>query len=79
MLRAAAKHWDQPYVAHFMGVAIHVYADTFDPQGFAGVIRDYDQVDNLDSPDSSLLERIRDALSKKAPAFRISNAGGTFH
>ncbi|CAK6716561.1 putative oestroediol dioxygenase [Vibrio harveyi] len=62
MLRAVAKHWDQPYAAHLMGVAMHVYADTFAHQGFAGVIHDYNQVDNLDSPNSSLLERIRDDL-----------------
>nr|WP_231494646.1 DUF6765 family protein [Vibrio anguillarum] len=44
-----ATHWHKPYV---MGIAMHVYADTFSHQGFAGVIHDYNKVDNLESSSS---------------------------
>ncbi|WP_238533013.1 DUF6765 family protein [Vibrio anguillarum] len=54
-----ATHWHKPYV---MGIAMHVYADTFSHQGFAGVIHDYNKVDNLESSSSSLLQRIKDDL-----------------
>ncbi|WP_038176244.1 DUF6765 family protein [Vibrio pacinii] len=62
MLTMVASHWGQPYAAHLMGIAMHVYADTFAHQGFAGVIHDYNKVDNLGSSSSSLLERIKDDL-----------------
>lgn len=62
MLRMVATHWGQPYAAHLMGVAMHVYADTFAHQGFAGVIHDYNKVDHLASSASSLLQRIKDDL-----------------
>ncbi|MDT3294773.1 hypothetical protein Q4Q49_03565 [Shewanella sp. SP1S1-7] len=62
MLRMVATHWNKPYAAQLMGVAMHVYADTFAHQGFAGVIHDYNKVNNLKSPISSLLQRIKDDL-----------------
>ncbi|EQM51586.1 putative signal peptide domain protein, partial [Vibrio parahaemolyticus VPCR-2010] len=42
-----ATHWNKPYGVHLMGIAMHVYADTFAHQGFAGVIHAYNKVDNL--------------------------------
>jgi hypothetical protein len=62
MLKMVATHWSKPYATHLMGVAMHVYADTFAHQGFAGVIHDYNKVDNLDSPNASLLQRFRDNM-----------------
>ncbi|WP_172559210.1 DUF6765 family protein [Vibrio fluvialis] len=62
MLRMVATHWHKPYGVHLMGIAMHVYADTFAHQGFAGVIHDYNKVDNLESSSSSLLQRIKDGL-----------------
>ncbi len=57
-----ATHWNQPYGVHLMGIAMHVYADTFAHQGFAGVIHAYNKVDNLESSASSLLQRIKGDL-----------------
>lgn len=62
MLRMVATHWDKPFAAHLMGVAMHVFADTFAHQGFAGVIHDYNRVSELDSSSSSALEGIKDKL-----------------
>ncbi|EGQ9623278.1 DUF6765 family protein, partial [Vibrio parahaemolyticus] len=62
MLRMVATHWNKPYGVHLMGIAMHVYADTFAHQGFAGVIHAYNKVDNLESSASSLLQRIKGDL-----------------
>lgn len=62
MLEMVAKHWDQPYAPHMMGVAMHVYADTFAHQGFAGVVHEINKVNNLKSPFRTLLQRIKDDL-----------------
>ncbi|MGU3191882.1 DUF6765 family protein [Vibrio cholerae] len=59
MLRMVATHWDKPFAAHLMGIAMHVYADTFAHQGFAGVIHDYNRVSGLDSSSTSALESIK--------------------
>jgi hypothetical protein len=45
MLAAAIEDNDKPYSLHRLGVAMHVYADTWSHQGFAGVI---DEINRLD-------------------------------
>ncbi|EPP4294479.1 DUF6765 family protein [Vibrio navarrensis] len=72
MLRMVAQHWQKPYAPHLMGVAMHVYADTFAHQGFAGVIHEINEVKNLKSPSSNLLQRIAndllsDSISASSP------------
>jgi hypothetical protein len=72
MLKMVAQHWERPYAAQMMGVAMHVYADTFAHQGFAGVIHDVNRVDELESTSTSLLQKVKDnlfsyAISESSP------------
>lgn len=72
MLRMVAKHWDQPYATQLMGVAMHVYADTFAHQGFAGVIHEVNEVQNIESTSTGLLQSYQDkilsySLSESSP------------
>ncbi|HAS6029445.1 hypothetical protein DC365_20670 [Vibrio vulnificus] len=75
MLHMVATHWDKPFAAHLMGIAMHVYADTFAHQGFAGVIHDYNIVNELDSSSTSTLEGIKDRLMSQG----ISSASPLGH
>ncbi|UTM60306.1 hypothetical protein L4174_019835 [Photobacterium sp. CCB-ST2H9] len=60
MLRMVATHWHKPYALHMLGIAMHVYADTFAHQGFAGVVHDINRVESIESAQyMSLAERIR--------------------
>ncbi|QOI95895.1 DUF6765 family protein [Aeromonas salmonicida] len=61
MLKAVAQHQTKPFGLHLMGIAMHVYADTFAHQGFAGVIHKINEVNEIDSDvDGSLLSRVKD-------------------
>lgn len=62
MLKMVAQHWQRPYATQMMGIAMHVYADTFAHQGFVGVIHEVNRVDELDSTSSSLLQKVTDKL-----------------
>lgn len=46
MLSAAIQDNNKPYSLHRLGVTLHVYADTWAHQGFAGVIDDINRIDN---------------------------------
>lgn len=46
MVTAAILDQDKPYALHRLGVAMHVYADTWAHQGFAGVEHDVNEVDD---------------------------------
>lgn len=54
MLRACAKDADKPYALHRLGVTMHVYADTWAHQGFAGVNHKINEVSNLKSNNKTL-------------------------
>jgi len=54
MLCACAKDVDKPYALHRLGITMHVYADTWAHQGFAGVNHKINEVSNLKSNDKSL-------------------------
>lgn len=63
MLKAVAQHKTKPFSLHLMGIAMHVYADTFAHQGFAGVIHKINEVDDIDSDvNGGLLNRVKDNI-----------------
>ncbi|MBU2591012.1 MAG: DUF6765 family protein [Nitrospinota bacterium] len=51
MLRSCAADIEKPYALHRLGITMHVYADTWTHQGFAGVNHGINDVDNLESND----------------------------
>ena len=56
MLRACANDFDKPYALHRLGIAMHVYADTWAHQGFVGVNHKINEISNLKSDDHALDE-----------------------
>ncbi|MFC1684622.1 DUF6765 family protein [Pseudomonadota bacterium] len=63
MVRSTILDQDQLYGLHRLGVAMHVYADTWAHQGFAGVnhrINDIRALDDHDQPDEGFLDRLKD-------------------
>jgi hypothetical protein len=63
MVRECLRHRDKPYGLHRLGITLHVYADTWAHQGFAGVNHrvNYanDIVDHNNAPDKSLISRLQ--------------------
>ncbi len=69
MLRAVAKYRNEPFGIHMFGIAMHVYADTFAHQGFAGVSHEINAVKDVKSNVSkSLLDRVKDTILHRARA-----------
>ncbi len=60
MLRYAARERDMDRGLHRLGIAMHVYADTFSHQGFVGSLCIANQVKNMTSGDDELDRRIRE-------------------
>lgn len=54
MLRSCVADHNKPYALHRLGITMHVYADTWAHQGFAGVNHDINQVSKLKSDDPEL-------------------------
>ena len=54
MLRACVSDYEKPYALHRLGISLHVYADTFAHQGFAGVNHEINQVSDMKSNNKSL-------------------------
>jgi hypothetical protein len=54
MLRACAMDLNKPYALHRIGITMHVYADTFAHQGFAGVNHEINEVKGLKSSDQKM-------------------------
>lgn len=54
MLRSCVQDRLKPYGLHRLGVTMHVYADTWAHQGFAGVKNDINEAKNLKSNNKSL-------------------------
>lgn len=59
MLRACAKDMGTPRGLHRLGIAMHVYADTFAHQGFVGALHHANQASDVTSGDVKLDKRIR--------------------
>lgn len=54
MLKACVADHKKPYALHRLGIAMHVYADTWAHQGFAGVNHKINKVDKLKSNNKKL-------------------------
>ena len=44
MVRKAIIEQDKPYALHQLGVVMHIFADTWAHQGFAGVMHEINEV-----------------------------------
>jgi len=70
MLRAMALDRNKPYALHRLGISMHVYADTWAHQGFAGVIHQCNQADDIESNmadrDGSLLDKLKNFFVSKS-------------
>ncbi len=53
MVRAAILDQNKPYSLHRLGITMHVYADTWAHQGFAGVLNEINDVEDFDETDNS--------------------------
>lgn len=63
LLSACLADRNKPYGLHRLGVTMHVFADTWAHQGFAGVcheINDVTLLDDEDQPDPSFQDRLKD-------------------
>ena len=63
MMRACIQEQEAKYGLHRLGLTMHVYADTWAHQGFAGVshqVNDIRCLDDHDEPDGSLLGHVSD-------------------
>ncbi len=63
MLDLSIKDRDKPYGLHRLGISMHVYADTFAHQGFAGVNNAINEVTDLKSDDPDLDKGLFDKLA----------------
>lgn len=54
MLRACVADHDKPYALHRLGISMHVYADTWAHQGFAGVNHKINEVSKITSNNKTL-------------------------
>ena len=62
MLRACARDIEKPYALHRLGVTLHVYADTWAHQGFAGVIHKINEVSHISTNNKTLDRRFADKI-----------------
>lgn len=53
MVAAAIRDQDKPYSLHRLGITMHVYADTWAHQGFAGVLNEINEVENAKDTSNS--------------------------
>jgi hypothetical protein len=64
MLRDCIRNANAPYALHRLGIAMHVYADTWAHQGFAGVVHQINLVKDLEDehgePDVTLVGKVKD-------------------
>ena len=54
MLRACTNDFEKPYALHRLGITMHVYADSWAHQGFAGVNHKINEVSKMKSNNKSL-------------------------
>ncbi len=73
MVALAIEQQDRPYALHRLGVTMHVYADTWAHQGFAGVLHKINEVEHAEETsnsgvfDSVLGDWLRDILDDAIP------------
>ena len=62
MVSHCIKNKNSPYSLHRLGITMHVYADTWAHQGFAGInhkINDISHLNDEDNPGSSLVSKLK--------------------
>ena len=57
MLRACVNDHAKPYALHRLGITMHVYADTWAHQGFAGIVHEVNGISDMKSNNKALDER----------------------
>lgn len=73
MVRAAILDQNKPYALHRLGITMHVYADTWAHQGFAGVlheinsISDFDEIGDTGVFEGGLNDFINRVIEKSVP------------
>jgi hypothetical protein len=80
MVRRTIEQQDRPYGLHRLGVSMHVYADTWAHQGFAGVLHDINKTEDVEEQDASgffdkLKASIRDFTDDLIPPLGHGQAG----
>lgn len=70
ILKACVADWEKPYALHRLGITMHVYADTWAHQGFAGVNHKVNEVKNLNSNNKT----IDKSFWKKIASFFLSES-----
>jgi hypothetical protein len=76
MVRLCVEDRHALYGLHRLGITMHVYADTWAHQGFAGIVHNVNNIQALDDngqPDAGFLEKLKDffgdAFDEKAGGF----------
>ncbi|MCB1985843.1 MAG: hypothetical protein H6936_10295 [Burkholderiales bacterium] len=62
MVEDCINHKHSAYALHRLGITMHVYADTWAHQGFAGInhkVNDISNLDDVDNPGSALVNRMK--------------------
>jgi hypothetical protein len=67
MLNSAIADQEKPWALHRLGIAMHIYADTWSHQGFAGVLHEINEVDKL--KETSVNKVFKGGLSKFLTGF----------
>ncbi|WP_299203834.1 DUF6765 family protein [uncultured Amphritea sp.] len=80
MVRACIEDANKPNALHRLGITMHVYADTWAHQGFAG-INDrinlvLDVLDENNNPDPGLLDKVKDFFSDRFDDITSTFVGG---
>jgi hypothetical protein len=78
MLRSAIRDRNTPRGLHRLGIAMHVYADTFAHQGFVGSLSAANEARNLTSGDVNLDARIKAATKKELIVKAKENVAALF-
>jgi len=63
MLRVCIDDKDKPYALHRLGITMHVYADTWAHQGFAGINHKVNEAGNIKSQDAKSDTRLMEKLA----------------
>lgn len=72
MLRLALTERDSPRALQRLGIAMHVYADTFAHQGFVGMMSPANRIREVTCGDETLDKRIRTATERRL-LFRVQH------
>ncbi len=82
MVRACIEGKDKPWALHRLGISMHVYADTFAHQGFAGVTHAINRVENIealdDDEDAGFFGRLKDSFGDKWDDVKSGLVGDVF-